>query len=119
MRVVGEGVVSEGVVSEGSPVSIEIYKDDFRACDNVVKVLLGEVNDRVFCNILCFALQLQQVINDPCGEERTAESVEERMWMEGRKKQERGVEEGRKYGRKERERHSAFSKQTADKNRFL
>ena len=30
------------------------------------------------------------------------------MWMEGRKKQERGVEEGREYGGKERERHSAF-----------
>ena len=106
--VVSEGVISEDVVSEGLPVSIEIYKDDFRACDDAVKVLLSEVNDRVFCNILCFALQLQQVINNPCGEERTGGSVEERMWMEGRKKQERGVEEGREYGGKERERHSAF-----------
>lgn len=58
------------MASEGSPVSVEIYKDDFRAGDDVIKVLLGEVNDRVFCNILSLALQLKKVIHNPCGRKR-------------------------------------------------
>ena len=58
------------MASAGSPVSVEIYKDDFRAGDDVIKVLLGEVNDRVFCNVLSLALQLKKVIHNPCGRKR-------------------------------------------------
>ena len=95
------------MASAGSPVSVEIYKDDFRAGDDVIKVLLGEVNDRVFCNVLSLALQLKKVIHNPCGRKRKdrkecgGEDVDEGGGGGG-KEQERGVEEGREYGGKER-----------------
>ena len=94
------------MASEDSPVSVKIYKDDFRAGDDVIKVLLSEVNDRVFCNILSLALQLKQVIHNPCGRKRKdreecgGENVDEGEWRGGGgKEQER---EGREYGGKER-----------------
>lgn len=86
------------MTSEDSPVSVKIYKNDFRAGDDVIKVLLGEVNDGVFCNILSLALQLKQVIHNPCGRKRKdreecgGENVDEGEWRggEGRNRRERG-----------------------------